>query len=397
MLERLGGGRFSSPIAKYYAYAATTRVSFTAAVWILFVRAQGLSYTEIGVLNALWWVTLVVSEIPTGYLGDRLGRRNGMLLGTGVVAVATAALGLSTTFREFAVVYALWAVGQTFRSGSDDAWLYDVLAREERAHEFAAVRGKAAALGFGIGAVTAPVGGALADWRFSVPFFATAAVTALGVPILLTVPEVDAGGDRFTVRDASRVIRRHLSRPPLRSFVLYVALVFGLGEMVYVFDQPIVAAVAADLGVPASAEKTAVGLAYGVFTVGTAVASFHTDAIRERLGLRGWFALAPLVLGLSYVGLWAVPLLAGPVFLLARGVAVVSLTLGNQHVNDEVESVGRATVLSAASMVYWLTVAPVELLGGVVADAVSPAGALAVFGVLVLCCTGALWVLERPV
>ncbi|RDZ36105.1 MFS transporter, partial [Haloferax sp. Atlit-19N] len=140
-----------TPVAKYYAYKTTEYVSFTAAIWILFVRSQGLSFAEVGALNSIWWLALVAGEIPTGYLGDRLGRRSAMSLGTAIIAISTVAMGLSQTFLQFAVVYAAWAIGQTFRSGSDDAWLYDVLEETSETHEFANVRGRATGIGLAIG------------------------------------------------------------------------------------------------------------------------------------------------------------------------------------------------------------------------------------------------------
>ncbi|SFK73101.1 Major Facilitator Superfamily protein [Halogranum rubrum] len=390
------------PLLTYYAYTATTYASFTAAIWILFVRAQGLSFTEVGALNSIWWVALVVSEVPTGYVGDRLGRRNGMLLGTTIIALSTVGMGLSTTFPEFAVVYGTWAVGQTFRSGSDDAWLYDLLGERSQTGDFATIRGRATAIGLAMGAVTAPLGGALADIDFRLPFFATAAVTALGIPILLTVSEhgnrePEAEAETYTVATAVRVIRTQLARPPLRAFVLYFALLFGVLQMTYIFDQPVAQVTALRLGVPESSSRTAVGLVYSGFTLVAALVSYNTGVIEERIGVARWFTVVPVVVGVLFATLWVAPLLAVPVFFVARAVNTASVTLGNQYVNDRVESVGRATVLSAASMVYSLAVIPFELAGGVAADVADPTGALAVFGVVLLVGAGAVWVWERPV
>ncbi|KAB1187929.1 MULTISPECIES: MFS transporter [Haloferax] len=387
-----------SPVAKYYAYKATEFVSFTAAIWILFVRSQGLSFAAVGALNSIWWLALVASEIPTGYVGDRLGRRTAMVVGTAIIAVSTVAMGLSSTFLQFAVVYATWAVGQTFRSGSDDAWLYDLLGETDETQEFASVRGRATGVGLAIGAVTTLAGGVIADaTNYSVPFFATAVVTALGIPILLSVPETGTTGSDFTPQKAIRVIREKLTRPPLRGFVVYFALLFGVVNMAYIFDQPIVRDVALGLGVPPSASNTAVSASYAVFSLAAAAASYRAGWIRDRIGIRRWFLFAPVLVALAFGSLPLFGPLAFPAFIVTRAITNASVVLGNQYVNDRVDSVGRATVLSAAGMVLSLAVVPFELAGGVVADVVSPAGALAAFGVILLLGSGALWAVERPV
>jgi MFS family permease len=287
-------------VATYYAYTVTTYASFTTAIWILFVRSQGLSFAAVGALNSVWWAGIVFGEIPTGYLGDRLGRRNSMLLGTGIITAMTVAMAHSTTFGQFAVVYGLWALGHTSRSGSDDAWLYEVLRERESGGDFARVKGRATGIGLAV-------------------------------------------------------------------------------------------------GVPESATKTAVGVVYAGFTAVAAVVSYFTGAIEARLGIRGWFVLAPVVVGGLFLALWVLPVLAVPAFFVARAANTATVTLGNQYLNDRIDSVGRATVLSSASMALSLAVIPFELVGGVFADLLSPVRALTLFGGVLVVGVGVLWLAAEPV
>lgn len=372
----------SGVVLKYYLFMATTGAGFTTPIWILFVRAQGLSWAQIGLLDSVWWLGLVAGEVPTGYLGDRVGRRNSMLASSVIVAVSTVAMGLSTTFLALASVYVLWAVGQTFRTGSDDAWLYDILQEQDATSLFSRIRGRGQATMLGVAALTAPMGGYLADFDLSFPFFAASVVTAMGAVVMLTVPEADGhrDGETFRVRQAVAVIRDRLAAPPLRSFVGYYALIYAVVGMVYIFDQPISKAIGLELGVPPDRIGFMLGWLYAGFTAVGAVASYHTDWIRERVGIRGWFAALPFVVGGLYLALGAVAFVAIPAFFVVRASFSVSNTLGNQYVNDNVESVGRATVLSATGMVYSLVLVPFELAGGVLADAFSPRLTLAAFG-----------------
>jgi MFS family permease len=62
---------------------------------------------------------MVASELPTGYLGDRVGRRNA--LGNAIVAMVMVGFAVADSTADFAVVYVLWAVGWTFRTGTADA------------------------------------------------------------------------------------------------------------------------------------------------------------------------------------------------------------------------------------------------------------------------------------
>lgn len=58
--------------------------------------------------------------------------------------------------------------------------------------------------------------------------------------------------------------------------------------------------------------------------------------------------------------------------------------IASGYINDHAESVGRATLLSAASMVYALVRLPLKPLSGVVADVTTPITAMATLGILLL-------------
>ncbi|MFC7046875.1 MFS transporter [Halobacteriaceae archaeon GCM10025711] len=134
--------RLTGPVAKYYVYAATQAAWFVTPVWFIFLLSKDLSYTQMSVLNAVWWAAIVLAEVPTGYLGDRVGRRNGMLLGSVTHLVAVAVFGLLNTFWSILALYAVWGVGVTFRSGSDSAWLYDTLEERMAEDQFTRVKGR---------------------------------------------------------------------------------------------------------------------------------------------------------------------------------------------------------------------------------------------------------------
>lgn len=108
----------------------------------LFFLAQGLSFTQIAVLEARYNVTTLFGEIPTGYVGDRVGRRNSLLIGTTLIAVTLTGIGLASSFPALAVLYVCWSMGYNFRSGSEDAWLYDALTDDLSEGEFSHVRGR---------------------------------------------------------------------------------------------------------------------------------------------------------------------------------------------------------------------------------------------------------------
>src|SRR6056297_878932 len=203
-------------VLKYYLYKATKAVEFYRPVMYLFFLAQGLSFTQLAILEAIYNLTTLFGEIPTGYVGDRVGRRNSLLVGTSLIAVTLVGIGLSNSFLPLAGLYVCWSMGYNFRSGSEDAWLYDTLTDDLSEDEFAHVRGRGESVALAFGASAAIVGGYLGSIDLTYPWFVAAAVTALGVVVLLTVVEPEtyeqADTTDLSFRRTVSIVRRTLAQ-----------------------------------------------------------------------------------------------------------------------------------------------------------------------------------------
>jgi hypothetical protein len=373
-----------APVVRYYGYKATTAVEFYRPVMYLFFLAQGLTFTQITLLEAIYNLTTVLGEVPTGYVGDRVGRRDSLLVGTGLVSLTLVGIGLSGSFLALAGLYVCWSMGYNFRSGSEDAWLYDTLADGAESDAFAGVRGRGESVSLAVGVGAAVLGGYLGSLDLSYPWFVAAGVTALGIPVLLTVEDAGGHGEDGTDPGLGRtlgIVRETLARRNVRALVVYYYVLYAaVTYLVFVFLQPVFRTVVVDLGVAEARVESLLGLFYAAYSLVGAGLSYYTGAIEERVGIGTWFLVLPFLVGGALVGMWFVPVLALPTFLLARGLADVTRSFAGQYVNDRVGSTGRATVLSAMAMVSGLAVVPFQLGSGVISDAVSPLFALAVAG-----------------
>ena len=380
---------------RYYAYRVTSAAGFTAPIWYLYLYANGLSYVEVAIVNAVWWSGLLLFELPTGYVGDRIGRRESLLLGTATVTIATLAMIPASTLPAFAVVFAVWAAGQTFRSGSDDAWLYDGLENGADGDEgksestFLRLRSRGTALALLTTGATALVGGWLAEVNVEYTFLAAAIVSALGLPILWTFPASrDPEDETLGTFEALPVLREELGRPGVRSFVLLIGLFTGVHWGVNFFVQP----VSVDLGV----SRTGLGVLYAGFTGLGAIGSYRAEWIADRVGIGTWFRAVPIGLAVLLVAVAFVPALAIPAFVAIRTARSTSMPLAADWLNERIGSVGRATVLSAQGMVATALTVPFELGAGSVAELLGPLPTVALFGAVLGGATIAILALGRP-
>ncbi len=111
----------------------------------------------------------------------------------------------------------------------------------------------------------------------------------------------------------------------------------------------------------------------------------------------GVFLLLVPVYGLAYGSVAVTSLAVVPALFLNRSVQTVVRPVRNQYLNDRLDDVGRATVLSGVSMVVSLAGVAANLSGGRLAQTVGPLRLLPWVGVGVAVVAAVLWVLTSPV
>lgn len=102
----------------------------------------GLSATQYTLLNFVWAIVIVVAEVPTGALADRIGRRP-LIIAAALCMVLEMALLLAAprngglTLLLFCLANRILSgLAEALASGADESLAYDSLAAESRSHEW---------------------------------------------------------------------------------------------------------------------------------------------------------------------------------------------------------------------------------------------------------------------
>src|SRR6056297_1761357 len=236
----------SKPVVAYYCYVASRSAAFTVPIYVLFFRSRGLMLAQFGLLEAGYTLAVLGLEFPTGYVADRIGRRNGLIAGNLIAAAGVLGYAVAHSFPAFAAAMALRAAGATFDSGASQAWLYELLADDDEASRFASVSGRANAVGL-LATSAAALAGSWAYARWSVlPWLLDAAALGVGATVLLVA---SAGRDGDAAPDDSgaapspsetlAVVRSTLLRPGLGSFVAFTSFLVGVTVVANLFVQPV--------------------------------------------------------------------------------------------------------------------------------------------------------------
>lgn len=388
-------------VLKYYIYRPTTFPGFVWPILTLFLLAREFSFTAIALGGTAMAITRLVGEVPSGVLADRLGRRETCI--ASALLFLTGQLGYLAveTLPALVAVTGVLGLAEAFQSGTLDAYLYDVLAVDGLEGRYSHVRGRGEAVRRWGGVLWLLASGPLYVLDHAYPFYAMAALNAASVAVLVTLPRATPAddGDGFDLVRAARTLREHLLRPGLRAFVVVVALATALVRTADGFIQPIAVdtldpyLAVVPLSIP---EEATMGVLYAAFTAVAAVASDRAAWLEGRVGTERAVLGVPVVAAIWLLVPLAAPVLAIPAFFVLKALAPVHVTVRMQYLNDRVESVGRATVLSAVSLGGSVARLPFALGAGVLADAYDPLTAVAAAAATFLLAVGATLLVESP-
>jgi MFS family permease len=360
---------------------------FPAPVMVLFWQENGLSLTQVMVLQALFALGVVVLEIPSGYFADVFGRKRALVFAGGAYFMAIVIYSAGHNFGQFLIAEMFFAVAVSLVSGVDSALLYDTLQATQESHRYQEVYGKVAfynLLGIAFASVA---GGVLATINYRATFYATLPFYLVLAPLaafLREPPRQKLRIEQGYLPALGKIINYALrENVRLRWIIIYAGIILGLNNAALWLYQPYFKLSGLELGY--------FGLAFASFQVVAAFSSKTAYRVERFLGARYSLALLTVMVGASYL------LMGHCIFVLSfsfaflhqfvRGFASVVIT---DYVNQLTESVQRATVLSVQSLMMRLCYALIIPGVGKLADAGSVILALKVLGIVTLLAGGGL-------
>lgn len=328
-----------------YGYAFLDDFVLLYPVYALLFADTGMSLWQISSLFALWSITAVVLEVPSGALADAVSRRLLLWVGPLFNAVGFGLWVLVPSYWAFALGFVLWGIGGALCSGSFEALAYDELDRLGAADRYARVTGRVRAArlvatmaAIGLAGPVFARGGYSTVGVGSVLACLLAAVVATRLPEHRTRPEHGGDGWWKTLRTGLAEAR---GNPSVRGALLLIPAVAAVWGALDEYTPLLVR----DTGV---AETTVPYLILLIWTLVT-VASLLTGPA-ERLGTTGlaWL-LAGSALALA-VGAWAGTPAGIALVGLAFGGFQLAEVLADVRLQHRIDESRRATLTSVASL-----------------------------------------------
>ncbi|MBN2535456.1 MAG: MFS transporter [Spirochaetales bacterium] len=325
---------------------------FSISVITLFWKKYGLSLADIFLLQAIFAVSIVFFEIPTGYIGDQLGRKKTLILASIIITGGWTFYSFSVTFWQFIIAETLLGLGISFFSGTDTSLVYESLLALEDKDSFTKIQGRQISLGLGAEAVSALTGGFLAA-VLPINFLMLMSSIAAGIACIscfgITEPVREAyKHPRGTLYGLYKIARYIFLRSKMVRFALPLMVACSLSTMIGVwFYQP--------LWIERSVPVWLFGILWAARAIPAAIGSHFAYKIEKLFGKKRIIWLLPLPALIGYLLIAFLPgwLALIPVYFmpLTRGIHFPVLS---KYIHEETFSDKRATVLSVQSWLFRL-------------------------------------------
>jgi MFS family permease len=121
-----------SNIKKLITGKFLTELYFAVPIQTFFLLDKGLNFAQVALLESVLLVTATVFEIPTGFLGDKFGRKWSIVISNILKIIAWIPWFFADSIILFALSFFLFGISQAFFSGADQSLIYDQLKSEKK-------------------------------------------------------------------------------------------------------------------------------------------------------------------------------------------------------------------------------------------------------------------------
>ena len=112
---------------KFCGYGFLKNLKFFESFLILFYLEKGLSFFEIGALYSIQQITINIFGIPSGIFADAIGRRRTMIYSFIAYIISFIVFYFSNTYPLFIVAILFFAFGDSFRTGTHKAMIFEYI------------------------------------------------------------------------------------------------------------------------------------------------------------------------------------------------------------------------------------------------------------------------------
>ncbi len=236
-------------LAIYPWYAGLFHAYFWLPIYFLFFSSE-LPLTDVLELESIYFIAVVVMEVPSGWASDVFGRKRTLVIASCLLAAAYVTFLWATSFGAFAAAQVLLAAGIAFNSGTDTSLLLETTQALGREKEYLVCEARATKFNFLGSAVAGVLGGlaAIPDFRGAYVLSLVGACVMIGMTLRFVEPPREKSSLRQGMISQMLGCLSLLRGTRLLWLFVFAVFMTVLNHIPYEFYQPYVETLAAKFG-----------------------------------------------------------------------------------------------------------------------------------------------------
>jgi MFS family permease len=178
-------------IVAYNIFSGTSNLTFTTAVWVIYLAANGYDPLVIGLMETIFHAAKFIAEVPTGAFADLVGRR-ASLIAFCLISCLAEVMMLYPAPLMIGLSFTLSGISYAFRGGAGEALLWDMISQGEETNReriYSQIVSIAMIVDLVGQVIGAGLGGYLGHFLLVLPFLVQGAARFLAIVPLMFVLE----------------------------------------------------------------------------------------------------------------------------------------------------------------------------------------------------------------
>ena len=224
-------------IELYPWFIAASSLLFWFPVFFLYFSSK-ITIDQVLVLEAIYYISVVLLEVPSGYASDLLGRRITLIASSVCALISYAVFFVADSFIFLAVAQGFLAAHVSFKSGTDSSLLYESLVETNQQQAIGHQLAKAQRYGLLATALAALIGGLTGGFNLAIPYALAAAGAVVAVILSLKFHEPAKLNKAHSINNQVTEIKACLKKPALAWLFFFNVVIFILVHVPYEYFQP---------------------------------------------------------------------------------------------------------------------------------------------------------------
>ncbi len=108
-----------------------TALGLTIAYSVIWPLKNGMSFAQVGVIQAVLFITALLFEIPTGLYADKFGRKNSLIIGLIFSSVGMLIISTGYSYPIFILGALVVGLSRSFSSGAEESYINDMFTDDQ--------------------------------------------------------------------------------------------------------------------------------------------------------------------------------------------------------------------------------------------------------------------------